>query len=221
MLNLRKVMLILLVLPFVFFLNLSGAMGQEGCIVPTIPKNVEGIETYLALQWNPTNPKTIDRNSEVTISVIGGFAPYSWSVSGNGFTLGVSKTTGLQNTLYADDNACGAATVTVTDASGVTATGFVRSENGQWYLVESEQCSHWERGWCAYCTCVDTFEIGAYRYENVWIGDKACQMTEESCGPYGGGEDLRGNACYVVGYYTPAYCGTFFGRSMWEWRCPP
>ncbi|MBW1716082.1 MAG: hypothetical protein JRJ77_09690 [Deltaproteobacteria bacterium] len=37
-------------------------------------------------------------------------------------------------------------------------------------------------------------------------------MTEESCGPYGGGEDLRGNACWVVGFYTPAYCNTFFQK---------
>jgi len=160
MVNFRKLIPWLLILPFVFFLNPSGAMGQENiCIVPTTPGNVKDIESYLALQWSPTNPETIDRNSEVTISVIGGFAPYSWAVSTNGFTLADSKTTGLQNTLCADDSACGAATVTVTDASGATAKGSLRSQNGQWHLVAEEQCSHWERGWCCFCYCVDSVTV--------------------------------------------------------------
>ena len=35
------------------------------------------------------------------------------------------------------------------------------------------------------------------------------------------GGDLRGNGCYVVGYYPPRHCNTFFGKRMWEWRCAP
>ena len=238
MLNLRKVMLCMLVLPFVFSLNLSGAMGQEGCIVPTIPGNVIYSKGW-DCECDKDKPDPYVSSDTVTrgdfVTVLADYAgvacpPYNLSVSGTGFHFSniAGPITGETDDdlktieLWADDTACGSALVTVTDACGEQATISVREpNNGGWYLVESEQCSHWERGWCAFCTCVDTFEIGGYMYENVWIGDKACQMTEESCGPYGGGEDLRGNACWVVGYYTPAYCGTFFQKSMWEWRCPP
>ena len=159
-----------------------------------------------------------------------GCPPYSWSVSGTGFHFGSVEglTTAITNInletlqLWADDTACGSAIITVADSCGGNETTSVREpNNGGWYLVAEEQCSHWERDWCCFCYCVDTFEVGAHRYQNIWIGDKACQMTEESCGPYGGGEDLRGNACWVVGFYTPAYCGTFFQKNMWEWRCAP
>ena len=238
MLNLRKVMLTLLVLSFILFLNPSGAIGQEGCMVPTIPGEVIYPRGWYC-ECDGDKPDAYVSSDTVTrgdfVTVLADYAglacpPYNLSVGGTGFHFSniagpiTGETADNLKTieLWADDTACGSALATVTDACGEQATISVREpNNGGWYLVESEQCSHWERGWCAFCTCVDTFEIGAYRYENVWIGDKACQMTEESCGPYGGGEDLRGNACYVVGYYTPAYCGTFFQKNMWEWRCAP
>lgn len=222
MVNFGKLMPWLLVLPLVFFLNFGAALGQEEeCIVPTIPKNVEGIENLLRLQWDPANPDEIQPDTSAEVKVTGGSLPLGWSVSGNGFSLKHVKTADRSNILEADSTACGTAKIEVTDGWGTTVNGDLRCENGQWYLVQEERCSYWQRDWCAYCTCIDTFEIGAYRYQNSWIGDKACQMSEETCGPYGGGADLRGNKCYVVGYYTPAYCNTFFSRSMWEWRCPP
>ena len=241
MVNLTKLIPYLLVPPFVFFLNLTGALGQEEqCIVPTVPGYVAGIETWLApCECDGGSPHAysisdaVTRGNYTTMWVdSAGLAcpPYRWSLGGTGFHFGdVSGPTAAQTNadmdtieLWADETACGSALVTVTDACGEQAAISVREpSNGGWYLVESEQCSHWERDWCCFCYCTDTFEMGAYRYENVWIGDKACQMTEESCGPYPGGEDLRGNACYVVGFYTPAYCNTFYQKRMWEWRCSP
>jgi hypothetical protein len=236
----NKLMLSLLILSFVFLLNFAFVAGQEGCIVPTVPGYVEGIETWLGpCECDGGTPDaytlsdTVTRATYTTVWVdSGGLAcpPYDWSLGGTGFHFSTiaGPTTIKTNAdsevieLWADDTACGSAFITVTDACGEQTTISVREPNsGGWYLVEQEQCSYWQRGYCAYCTCDDIFEIGAYRYHNSWIGDKACQMKEETCGPYGGGADLKGNKCYVVGYYTPAYCNTFFGRSKWEWRCPP
>ena len=120
--------------------------------------------------------------------------PYDWSLGGTGFHFSTiaGPTTIRTNAdseaieLWADDTACGSTFITVTDACGEQTTISVREPNsGRWYLVEKEQCSYWQRDWCCFCYCVNTFEIGAYRYSNRWIGDKACQMSEETCGPYG------------------------------------
>jgi RHS repeat-associated protein len=216
------------------FSGLFVGPDQEGNLTPSFWPP----EIAYPLDWFPspdiyTSGDTVARNNYVDVWVDSGGSgcpPYNWTVSGAGFHFNsVSGSTTVTTSsdletlqLWADDTACGSAIITVADSCGGNEKTSVREpNNGGWHLVDSERCSHWERDWCAYCTCEDTFVIGAYMYHNVWMGDKACQMTEESCGPYGGGVDLRGNGCYVVGYYTPAYCGHFFGRSMWEWRCPP
>ena len=91
-------------------------------------------------QYNPDNPEEIDRNSSVTISVIGGTAPYTWSVSGNGFSLSQNETEGLSNTLYANNDACGPAIITVTDAGSETVEGAVRCSAGHWVEIHKYCC---------------------------------------------------------------------------------
>jgi len=58
--------------------------------------------------------------------------PYTWSVSGTGFTLDNAITEGLVNILNADATACGMAEITVTGCDGSIITGFVWCTTGGW-----------------------------------------------------------------------------------------
>ena len=127
----RKLILCLLVLPFVLLLNPTAAMGQERCIVPTVTGEVKDIESWLELQCDPANPEEIDRNSSATIGVIGGAPPYYWEVAGKGFSM-TPVTMVPTNKLYADSTACGFADITVTEAHGEQVACDVKCTSGQW-----------------------------------------------------------------------------------------
>ena len=151
--KLGKLKLCLMVLPFVFFLNFGGALGQEGCIVPTITKNVKDIQKYLKLKWAPNNPDTVkpyDPNvpdsGSVTISVIDGKPDFTWQVSGNDFwfdanyTITSETTSARSITLYAGPDACGPAEITVTDPHS-SVIGYVRCTAGQWITTGDHVCT--------------------------------------------------------------------------------
>jgi hypothetical protein len=211
-----------------FLLSPPFVSAQDRCF--TDFSTITGEVTYEAgwlPEWDAGNPGEMAPESCEPFSLSGGTAPFSWHIEGGGFWFDEEHTLTEQVTdtgsieVCADEAACGTATITVIDGFGVTVTGYVKSTQGGWYVVEEAQCSGWQREWCAFCTCEDTFEVGPFRYQNVWIGDKSCQMTEESCGPYPKRADLKRNKCYVAGFYTPSSCDTFFYRTKWEWRCPP
>jgi hypothetical protein len=92
---------------------------------PTIPGEVGD---YFLI-WKIL-PATLNENSSESVAVEGKLPPFSWSVSGTGFRLADSE--GSVNELLADDGACGAAEITVTDNEGNTITGYVRCSNGSW-----------------------------------------------------------------------------------------
>jgi RHS repeat-associated protein len=72
------------------FSNLFIGRDTEGNITSTLPDDYQYDLSWL-FYWNPDNPQEIDRNSSVEISVIGGFPPYTWNVSGNGFSLSLNE----------------------------------------------------------------------------------------------------------------------------------
>ena len=90
------------------------------------------------IAWDdPTSADTVARNASCTVAItdsLGKGGPYSWNVSGTGFSLANPTTVGLTNTLSADATACGTATVTVTGCDGAVVTGYVRCTTGQWVL---------------------------------------------------------------------------------------
>jgi len=94
----------------------------------------EGLED---LAWSDGNPETIAPDSWVTVAVSGDKAPYSWSVSGTGFWFDAGHTiTSMENAgtsvdLYADETACGSATISVTGGCQ-SVTGYVRCTAGRW-----------------------------------------------------------------------------------------
>jgi hypothetical protein len=139
MINLTKAIFCLLALALVLSLNLTGALGQEECIVPTIPENVEGIEHYLKLHWAPGHPPAeIQPGTNTVVKVVGGIPPLQWSVSGAGFSLGEVQEGDRVKMLQASPTACGAATITVTDPQN-SVLWYVRCTHGTWVL-KSNTC---------------------------------------------------------------------------------
>lgn len=84
------------------------------------------------LSYDDDNPETIARNDDVGITISDGIGPFTWSVSGTGFSFDDETTTAGSNTLRADNSACGVATITVTDACEDLVTGYVRCTTGSW-----------------------------------------------------------------------------------------
>ncbi len=115
-----------------------------------------------AIAWDAsTSAHTIARNNSVTVAItdslgIGG--PYSWSVSGTGFTLDNAITVGLSNTLNASGSACGMAEITVIGCGGTEIKGYVRCTTGQWVLDTASFCLN-----CSgYCTTPPACTPGAF-----------------------------------------------------------
>ena len=239
-------MLYLLVPPFVFFLSVSGATGQEGCIVPTIPKNVKGIESLLALQWDPDNPDEIDRGESKEVKVTGGSLPLEWSVSGTGFSLEDVQTGDRTNTLQASSSACGTATITVTDGWGTTVTGYVRCTAGGWVL-KSYTCEmpghgknlpgnygrNWELVSGGRKQLQSIYKHGAANMSCEWCGSEwLCYQ----CGESGSCSEVSCQPC--IDYYAPwgdylvpyiqyedehgIHCNYYSttGLEYHEWECP-
>jgi len=84
-------------------------------------------------EWDTENsPETIGQDTSVTVYVEGGVSPFTWTVSGTGYTLAEARTSGRANTLIASASACGTATITVTDECEDEVVGQVRNTTGAW-----------------------------------------------------------------------------------------
>jgi hypothetical protein len=177
---------------FLFIKSINISAAGDSCFqgFSTIPGSVK-----YAFKWAPDNPDEIARNSDVAIKVIGGIQPYIWSVSGNGFSLSQSQTTGLSNIIIADGAACGPAIITVTDYCGDVATGYVRcTEGSQWKLHTANTCVISGDGNCTWDSPFNKCElINGIRKQVQWtryMGGGCCWADEETalymCLTYGG-----------------------------------
>lgn len=77
-------------------------------------------------------PQTITRDNSVTLTIAGNNSPFTWEVSGVGFSLEHSETEGLTNTLHADSTACGTASIFVVGCDDQSVSGYVTCTVGQW-----------------------------------------------------------------------------------------
>jgi len=92
-----------------------------------------------SIAWDSDNSaETIAREASATIYVTGGIGPFHWEVAEDGYRLAHAKTNGRSNTLYADADSCGTATITVQDACEEETTGHVRNTTGYWAEKESQ-----------------------------------------------------------------------------------
>ena len=110
----------------------SNLYSQESCF----PDQYPFCDGSTPLQWDSVNSvKEIANNSSGTVRVTGGNAPYTWTISGTGFSFSGGEqmvtTSEPQVEVYADSTACGTANINVTESCS-TVDGSFRSTTGVW-----------------------------------------------------------------------------------------
>ena len=90
------------------------------------------------IAWDAaTSASSMARSSSATVAITDNAnksgSPYTWTISGKGFTLDNVITEGLTNGINTDATACGRATITVTGCAGKTlVVGYVDCTYGEW-----------------------------------------------------------------------------------------
>jgi hypothetical protein len=158
------------------------AHANDGCpiSIPTSPGNVlhNTCESTI-ISWNNANSATdLARNSWRVLTIIeksGKGEPYTWSVSGKGFSLENTEPTGISNTLYTDGTACGSAIIKVTGCNGkIEVTGYVRSTAGKWILQP------YDTPW-PYAPATAGTVIGKYRITGTTMGIAVIGLQYPNC----------------------------------------
>ena len=97
---------------------------------------VPGSDHEVEYDWT-NSAQTVLKSSSATVYVIGGTPPYTWDISGVGFSLQHTETTGLSNTVITSAAACGSGVITVEDKCDFQVGGSIRCSNGgQWVQIE-------------------------------------------------------------------------------------
>ena len=154
--------------------------------------------------WGSSFNATVARSASKSIAVLdpgGNCGPFSWGVTGTGFTLDNPTTAGLSNTLNADATACGVATVTVTGCDSTVVTAYVRcSEGSVW--TSSDPSKDW--------TSDDqpTVDGTCNSASGLWCGQPSIGAASYMCADYFGFYRYR---CYGKNGSTAGYCGGAFG----------
>lgn len=163
-----------------------------------------------AMSWDyGISEEEIDREASVTIAIAGLNGPFTWEVSGVGFTLEHENTEGPTNTLHADETACGAATIIVTGCDERTATGYVRCTVGNL----SALCCHRYRPitFAGPRSCVEYIE----RIPHEWIGNLWVAADYAHYNP-----DQPGYTVEIGDWWPdPGTCCDGYPPSKWERQC--
>lgn len=158
------------------------------------------------MEWDTVNsPETIVAGSSVQVFVTGGRGPYTWSVSGNGYTLLVGETVTGVNQVSCVDGVCETdfdvtAEITVTDDCGDTVTGILRNAEGEWVLIEEEGVSDYN--------AIDECIVGKYKY------------IDDRCAPDAPGGSTCGSGPYYPVHCAPAPDQALEWYQIYEWQCP-
>lgn len=172
------------------------------------------------LEYDTVNSaETIDRNGSANLVVIGNNGPYTWSVSGTGFTLETEdEPTGPTNALHADGSACGAATITVTGCDGTQVHGYVRCATGVWGSIIDGPgyCSTLALAETPGCSAENTSIIEGKTKVQLTFG---CKFYLTGCGPgiYSPPYSPSGCGALVEPYHTYTGCST--PRPPNDYRC--
>jgi len=122
----------------------GGIIGTGTCVVKKLYGKCKDEECCAGTEdmaWDDeTSAETVARESSCVVAITdaGDGSPYTWSVSGTGFYFNAAYSqTSIETdekvvTLYADANACGTATITVTGCADAEVEGQVRCTEGSW-----------------------------------------------------------------------------------------
>lgn len=148
MLNWLKCKTPLIVLSFVFFLQLNSIADAGGSCFSGVSTVTETLEYDSS--WDPpriyTSGDTVEANDYVDIWIDNNdfsCPPFYWTLEGEGFHFGslsgskFAITTSLEETpqIWADSNACGSANIKVLDSCGQLMNSSVRTMSGHWVLI--------------------------------------------------------------------------------------
>jgi hypothetical protein len=124
------------------------------------------------------NPQTIANSGSATIYIIDpvdpdnfGDPPFTWTVSGTGFSFPVKKTSGRSNTIVTNSSPCGTGRITVRDVCGKSTTGYIRAVSGTWSSVSAfciPECQGTDRPGDGYCI------YGKHRMSNSYPISLTC-----------------------------------------------
>jgi len=100
-------------------------------------KNCGGVTS---LTWDQEHScEELGDNDSCTVTVAGGQEPYTWTISGMGFSFASGQlsvqTTENTVTVFTQD-ACGAGSIAVTDGCGTIVKDYIRSANGRWLAID-------------------------------------------------------------------------------------
>lgn len=123
-----------------------------------------------------STPDTINKNSSISIYVQDGLPPYSWSVTGTGYSVTNASTSGVANTLNCVDGNCpgdyaAACTVSVTDACGENVSFVIRNADGPSWVQRENRTHNLEgvscvptSGSCAYAPNDYDYIVGTWKW---------------------------------------------------------
>jgi len=192
------------------------------------------------MAWG-SNPETIGAGATVNISITGGYPPFTWSLTGTGYSLGATHTLGRTNTLTAPATCSAAyATVSVVDACGdVIASDYeVLWLNGGWSTESTSGCvlsgtaQYMIGAHSTICVAIS----GRYKQiQNTYEGEQpACGPPDYTVDPYCDAYmadnqavcllslyDHDRVACYWDGSGYGGICETKYGPAYYYiWECP-
>ena len=216
----------------------DGSKVTCGCVEFTYPSSCSTV-TPVSFRAYGVNPETIIRSNSVTLTVQDGLGPYTWSVSGTGFSI-AALTSGTSNSLIADGTACGTATVTVTDFCGNSDTYEVRCTTGSWsgwsgsascqltggiydtYLGTGPPCSGANRGFqltqgkYRQAHCLYNCQAGYVYCTTPWCTSNAC-LSNLNCAAFGEGTTTWNNGVMHCSSSNKCYGkGSYYYRL---WGC--
>ena len=175
--------------------------------------------------------QAINHNTSTTVWVdsAGLACPlYEWTIdnttgSGFSFVSGLTVTSGYTTSndletlpIYANDWACGYATITATDNCGESSSRIIRcADKGSWSVVCTNQSSHWEAG------CGGKTSVG-YQLKDIYDGGLWWRIVDAfnqaTCSQDISCRQWNADACYAN--YPPP-CGTPGQCAVGQWSCPP
>lgn len=178
--------------------------------------------------WPDYNPTDIDPSVSKPVYVEGGVPPYTWSISGEGFSFTNPVTQEPVNSLYAAPGACGTCRISVLDICGNECSGAVLCSAGDWVLLCAGD------NWMGSCALRKNYERFPNPYTKLVLG-VGCHYSPfecifASCGGYTaylpepagvlkcGTEDWTGG-CDDIGFAECHYYNVYL--HVYEWQCPP
>lgn len=159
-----------------------------------------------------STPDTIAPGGDITVTIIGGCPPYTWQVSGTGYTFDDTVSSNLTNTLNCAAGDCGVdydpyASLTITDDCDTSVTAKILNTGGQWVTIE-DTCGE-EQSYTYSCTgsiIGDIYRYGMYAKlaaaQSCLAG--CCADAKAHCADYGFN-------CTVGGATCGSFCGSDFG----------